>query len=140
MKPLKRQGFHVERAGAIFSFLVPSALLTLRLRRLLPREGGGKDNDARLEDGTANGALLLAYVWDPQSELGDLDSRAGLPDLGKATDEQLAASAVVVLDELSAAGLSFSDLGALSIAVIRRMFGSDVVGEAGKTADFTPAR
>lgn len=134
MKPLARNAFPVEVEGITFSLLMPSALTTLALRRILPRED---ETDTTLI--AARSALVVAYLWDPASVHGALDCAAALPPLAKATAEELEAAGALALAELSEAGMSFTMLTALFIGGLRTMFGSNLA-EGGKTATFTGAR
>lgn len=127
--------FDLEHSGAVFRFRVLGIAQVMQLRRRLMPDG-----ERNADEVTAYTALLLAYAWDHTGPLGALDSAASLPDLRSASDSDLLRAGEAVLDEMSAAGLTFADLTALFSAVLRRLLGGDAVAEAGQAASFTAAR
>lgn len=143
----QRGGFQVELRGIKFSFLHPRALdgeaLKAAQTRLTHKAGGDSDDATPEEEAQASRArtesigFLLAYTWDPAGPHGALDAAAALPDVRRATDEELMALGGRVAEELDAAGLSLADLVVLNFGVQTHIMGAVDVAEASRVANFT---
>lgn len=142
MKAIRKQPtFEVQLGDLAFSFLLPGAGVGVELYRhlLTPLQklAGASAESIDLAEIGESSAAMLACTWNPEGPFGALD--VVVPPIKEWTREVLLAVGREALAEFGAAGLTFQDVQALSIAVSGRVTGGDKVEEVLKIQSFTEA-